>query len=78
MSFADLLNLQTERFGNGYVTSQGIEVGKPIQEGDYLGFELEVPSGESSDENDDDNAGEEETEEGNNNDEAGNEETEEE
>ncbi|WP_339178398.1 penicillin-binding protein [Oceanobacillus sp. FSL W7-1293] len=82
MSFADLLNLQTERFGNGYVTSQGIEVGKPIQEGDYLGFELEVPSGESSetssDENDDDNAGEEEAEEGNNDDEAENEETEEE
>ncbi|WP_040979936.1 penicillin-binding protein [Oceanobacillus jeddahense] len=64
MSFADMLDLQTERFGNGYVTSQSIEVGKPIQEGDYLGFELEIPSGESSDDSgDEDN---EETEEENN------------
>ncbi|WP_152656480.1 penicillin-binding protein [Oceanobacillus sp. CFH 90083] len=49
MHFADMLDLQTERFGNGYVTSQSIEAGKPIQEGDYLGFELEVPTGESAD-----------------------------
>ena len=48
MEFADMLQLQTERFGNGYVTSQSIEVGKPIQEGDYLGFELETPSGDTS------------------------------
>ncbi|MFD1067233.1 penicillin-binding protein [Oceanobacillus locisalsi] len=67
MRFADMLDLQTERFGNGYVTSQSIEVGKPIQEGDYLGFELEDPSSESSDtssdDNDEDDSDDEETSE---------------
>lgn len=64
MEFADLLQLQAERFGNGYVTSQSIEVGKPIQEGDYLGFELEVPSGDTpSGDSEDDEADTENDEE---------------
>lgn len=63
MVFADMMQLQTESFGNGYVTSQNIEVGKPIQEGDYLGFELAGPADDaSSDEDENDDEAEEETE----------------
>ncbi|WP_080874840.1 penicillin-binding protein [Oceanobacillus timonensis] len=76
MRFADMLELQTERFGNGYVSSQNIEVGKPIQEGDYLGVELEDPSGGSSDTSSDDDDADDSDEEENN--ESNEEETEEE
>lgn len=56
MLFADMMQLQTESFGNGYVTSQSIEAGKPIQEGDYLGFELATtPNDTASEENEEDN-----------------------
>lgn len=58
MLFADLLQLQTESFGNGYVTSQSIEAGKAIQEGDYLGFELDLPQSEASDEESESDSGE--------------------
>lgn len=55
--FAELLDLQLEMFGSGYVTLQSVEAGIPIQEGSYLGVELshpgeEVEESEEEDESD--------------------------
>ncbi|MBU5266011.1 penicillin-binding protein [Virgibacillus proomii] len=40
MQFAQLLDLKTETFGNGYVATQNIKTGTKIKPGDYLGIEL--------------------------------------
>ena len=40
MQFAQLLDLKTETFGNGYVATQNIKAGTKIKPGDYLGIEL--------------------------------------
>ncbi|BAC13420.1 penicillin-binding protein 2B (cell-division septum) [Oceanobacillus iheyensis HTE831] len=67
MTLANLLDLQVESFGSGYVTTQNIDVGNPLQSGDYLGVELEGPSStddeeESSEEENEEETGEDESE----------------
>jgi len=44
VEFADLLELNIEVIGNGYVIRQYIEEGTPIKENDYLGVELIQPT----------------------------------
>jgi len=44
---ADLLNLNVETIGDGYVVSQNIKEGTSIKENDYLGVELESPIDDS-------------------------------
>lgn len=46
IQFADMLELQLESTGNGYVVMQGIEKDKPIKKGDYLGVEFLPPNEE--------------------------------
>lgn len=46
VQFADMLELQLETFGNGYVVKQGMEEGTPIKNGDYLVVELLLPNEE--------------------------------
>lgn len=43
VQFAELLDLQLESFGNGFVVMQNVEAGTPLTEGTYLGVELEIP-----------------------------------
>ena len=43
MHFSKLLKLDLKTLGTGYVTSQSIERGQDIQEGDTLILELEPP-----------------------------------
>jgi len=50
VQFAEMLDLQLESFGDGFVSMQSVEEGTPIQEGTYLGVELLAP-GEEPDEN---------------------------
>ncbi|MFD1849149.1 penicillin-binding protein [Oceanobacillus bengalensis] len=40
----DLLELRLELFGNGFVVTQSIAEGTPVQADDYLGVELEPPN----------------------------------
>jgi len=56
MQLADLMDLDVEPIGNGYVTTQSIEEGKPLKKNDYLGVELEQPgsAAEESEETNDD------------------------
>ncbi|RLL45232.1 penicillin-binding protein [Oceanobacillus piezotolerans] len=49
MQLADLMNLQIETFGNGYVTTQSVQEGANLQEGDYLGVELQPPNSNDQD-----------------------------
>lgn len=44
IKLADLLDLQLEFLGSGYVTQQSIQVDTPLKQGDYLGIELSAPS----------------------------------
>ncbi len=41
---ADLLQLNLETLGSGYITTQSIEPGNSLEEGDYLAVELEPPT----------------------------------
>ncbi|CDQ40212.1 MULTISPECIES: penicillin-binding protein [Virgibacillus] len=50
LQLANLLELKTETFGNGYVVTQNIESGKAVKKGDYLGIELELPNQEQQSE----------------------------
>jgi len=43
---ANLIGLKIETFGNGYVTSQSIDVGAPLSKKDYLAVELSPPGEE--------------------------------
>lgn len=43
---ANLIGLIIETFGNGYVTSQSIDVGAPLSKNDYLAIELSPPGEE--------------------------------
>ncbi|KNE20080.1 penicillin-binding protein [Virgibacillus pantothenticus] len=44
LQLANLLELKTETFGDGYVATQNIKAGVAIKPGDYLGIELEPPN----------------------------------
>lgn len=46
VQFADMLELQLESTGNGYVVMQGIAQDTPIKQGDYLGVEFLPPNEE--------------------------------
>jgi len=60
VTLADLLDVQLEPIGNGYVVKQSIDVGAPLHKEDYLSVEFKVPdtkqkeSKEEKKENDDD------------------------
>lgn len=43
LELSDLMGLKLEPMGNGYVATQNIEEGTPIEKGDYLGVELKPP-----------------------------------
>ncbi|MEN2766544.1 penicillin-binding protein [Ornithinibacillus xuwenensis] len=43
LRLGDMLNLDTETIGNGYVVTQSIEIGREISESEYLGVELKTP-----------------------------------
>lgn len=43
LELSDLMGLKLEPMGNGYVATQSIEEGTPIEKGDYLGVELKPP-----------------------------------
>ncbi|MFA1818664.1 penicillin-binding transpeptidase domain-containing protein [Virgibacillus oceani] len=44
LQLTELLELQTETFGNGFAATQNIEEGTPLKKGDYLGVEFTSPS----------------------------------
>src|SRR5699024_12053072 len=44
LKLADVLELELETAGNGYVTAQSIDKGKSVKKGDTLRVELEPPS----------------------------------
>ncbi len=46
LQLANLLELKTETFGNGYVVTQNIKEGTPVKPKDYLGIELVPPNQE--------------------------------
>lgn len=50
VQFADLLDLQLETFGNGFVVLQSVKPGTPIGSGSYLGVDL-LPPDEENNEN---------------------------
>ncbi|WP_010530446.1 penicillin-binding protein [Lentibacillus jeotgali] len=43
MQLAELMSLDVEPIGNGYVTNQSIKKGTPLKNNDYLGVELQQP-----------------------------------
>ncbi|WP_099157989.1 penicillin-binding protein [Virgibacillus ndiopensis] len=60
LQLADLVQLDIETIGNGYVFSQSIKQGTAIKKGDYLGVELEPPKKEKpTEKNESDNANQE-------------------
>lgn len=65
VQFADMLGLQLESTGNGYVVMQGIDEDTPIKKGDYLGVEFLPPNEEKKPLQDPNEDEFEETEEGN-------------
>ncbi|MFS0672343.1 penicillin-binding protein [Ornithinibacillus sp. 179-J 7C1 HS] len=44
LKLGDMLELQIETLGNGFVITQSIEEGKELSKGSYLGIELKTPS----------------------------------
>ncbi|MBP1968199.1 penicillin-binding protein 2B [Virgibacillus natechei] len=50
MELANLLQLEVEAFGHGYVDTQSMEEDTPIDEGDYLGVELILPGENNTEE----------------------------
>lgn len=60
VELADMLDLQLESFGNGYVVMQSVEPGTSLKEGSYLGIEL-LPPGEEREEVQEDEEQQEET-----------------
>ncbi|MBR3119393.1 penicillin-binding protein [Oceanobacillus profundus] len=50
MKLAELMQLKTETFGNGYVVTQNIPKGTPLKKNDYLGIELLPPNEEKDEE----------------------------
>lgn len=47
LQLSELLELKTETFGHGFVASQNIREGTPVQKGDYLGVEFAPPEAQS-------------------------------
>lgn len=41
--FSEILELNLETIGHGYITTQSIKKGTKLKSGDYLGVELELP-----------------------------------
>lgn len=60
VELADLLDLQLETFGNGYVVMQSVEPGTSLIKGSYLGIEL-LPPGEEREEVEEDEEQQENT-----------------
>lgn len=58
VELADMMDLQLESFGNGYVVMQSVEPGTALSKGAYLGIEL-LPPGEEREEIPDDEEQEE-------------------
>jgi penicillin-binding protein 2B len=52
LQLTELLELQTETFGNGFVATQSISEGTPIKKGDYLGVEFTSPNDTAAQDND--------------------------
>lgn len=44
LQLTDLLELKTETFGHGFVSTQHISEGTPLNRGDYLGVEFNPPN----------------------------------
>jgi len=50
LQLTELLELQIETFGNGFVATQNIDEGTPLKKGDYLGVEFTSPDDSANDE----------------------------